>query len=129
VIKNIKDFYQYKFKVTITFNDGSKENIYLNLDLATPINLQVADVTSSSIKLNFNASSDEMLYMIEDYIVYVNGEEYGVFSYLDKKDNPVTTYTINGLKSNTEYTIKFVARDYSYNKKSLYEYSVVVKTK
>ena len=101
----------------------------LELDLATNINLQPIDITSSSIKLSFNASDDEMLYMIEDYIVYVNGEEYGVFSYLDKKDNPVTTYSINGLKSNTEYTIKFVARDYSYNKKSLYEYSVVVKTK
>ena len=51
VIKNIKDFYQYKFKVTITFNDGTKEDIYLDLDLATPINLQATDVTSSSIKL------------------------------------------------------------------------------
>ena len=67
--------------------------------------------------------------MIEDYVVYVNGEEYGVFNYLDKKDNPVTAYTINGLKSNTEYVITFVARDYGYNKKSLYEYSITVKTK
>ena len=129
VIKNIKDFYQYKFKVTITFNDGTKEDVYLDLDLATPINLQATDVTSSSIKLNFNASSEEMLYMIEDYIVYVNGVEYGVFNYLDKKDNPITTYTIKGLESNKEYEIKLVARDYSYNKKAIYEYSIIVKTK
>lgn len=129
VIKNIKDFYQYKFKVTITFNDGTKEDIYLDLDLATPINLQATDVTSSSIKLNFNASSEEMLYMIEDYIVYVNGVEYGVFNYLDKKDNPITTYTIQGLESNKEYEIKFVARDYGHNKKAIYEYSIIVKTK
>lgn len=129
VIKDIRDFYQYKFKVTITFNDGTKEDVYLDLDLATPINLQATDVTSSSIKLNFNASSEEMLYMIEDYIVYVNGVEYGVFDYLDKKDNPITTYTIQGLESNKEYEIKFVARDYSYNKKAIYEYSIIVKTK
>ena len=129
VIKNIKDFYQYKFKVTVTFNDGSKVDIYLSLDLATPINLQATDVTSSSIKLNFNASSEEMLYMIEDYIVYVNGVEYGVFNYLDKKDNPITTYTIKGLESNKEYEIKLVARDYGYNKKAIYEYSIIVKTK
>lgn len=129
VVKNVNKFYQYKFKLKVHFNDGTIEELPLELDLATNINLQPIDITSSSIKLSFNASDDEMLYMIEDYIVYVNGEEYGVFSYLDKKDNPVTTYTINGLKSNTEYTIKFVARDYSYNKKSLYEYSVVVKTK
>ena len=129
VIKDIRDFYQYKFKVTVTFNDGTKEDVYLDLDLATPINLQATDVTSSSIKLNFNASSEEMLYMIEDYIVYVNGVEYGVFNYLDKKDNPVTTYTIQGLESNKEYEIKLVARDYGYNKKAIYEYSIIVKTK
>ena len=128
VIKNVNKFYQYKFKVTVHFNDGTKEEVLLELDLATPINLQATNVTSSSIKLSFNASDEEMLYMIEDYVVYVNGVKYGTFNYLDNRDNPVTSYTINGLNSNTEYEIKFVAMDYSYNKKQLYEYSIIVKT-
>ena len=129
VIKNIKNFYQYKFKVTVHFNDGTKEELPLYLDLATQINLQATEVTTSTIKLSFNASDEEMLYMIEDYAVYINGVEYGVFNYLDSRDNPITTYTIKGLNSDTEYEIKFVARDYSYNKKQLYEYAIIVKTK
>lgn len=123
---NIEPYYQYNFKITLHFADGTTAVTYLNLDLATNINLSIASVTKNSISLLFGGSSDDMLYMIKDYLVYVNGEEYGTFNYLNNYDEPISSYVVKGLLPNTEYEIKLVARDYG-NKK-IYEYSTSGKT-
>ena len=126
-IANILPNYQYNFKLTIHFNDGTTEVKYMSIDLSKPINLKVSTVTQDSISLSFDPSSDDMLYSIKEYIVYVNGEEYSRFDYIDYYDNPVTSYVLKGLSSNTTYEITLVAKDY-YDKK-LYQHSVSATTK
>ncbi len=127
IIKDLKKNYQYNFKITLYFSDGTSDVIYESLDLATDINLQVTNVTNNSVTLGFNASDSSMLYIIKDYIVYINGVEYSTFNYLDLSDEPVLSYILTGLNSNTHYDIKLVARDYK--GKELYEYSVETTTK
>lgn len=127
VIKNLTKNYQYNFKITINFADGTKHIMYQELDLATNINMNPTNITSNMIQLDFISAADSMLYMIKEYEVFVNNEKHSVFNYLDNYDDPVLTYQIDNLKPNTEYEICFVAKDYK--GKIIYQYQITVKTK
>lgn len=122
VSKNeISKYYDHHFSVTIEFVDGTQEVLEYNLDLSKKLNSTVSDVTNSSALIKFDASDESLDYIIKNYVIYVNGEQYDTIDYLEY-DKPITSYFINNLSSNTKYEIKFVANNY--RNQQVYSFSI-----
>lgn len=95
--------------MTITFADGTTESVVKIFKNGPDIELSASMITQTSVKLNF-VGNESLLYIVNNYIVYVNGVEYKVIPYAEN-DVCKTVLTIKGLDPNTHYTIEFVARD------------------
>lgn len=108
-ISNIQSYYDYHFLMTITFADGTTESVVKIFKNGPDIELSASMITQTSVKLNF-VGNESLLYIVNNYIVYVNGVEYKVIPYAEN-DVCKTVLTIKGLDPNTHYTIEFVARD------------------
>ena len=122
---DIKKFYDHHFELMIKFKDGSTEMLEFDLDLSTNLNPSVSNITSNSAMVNFSAADMSLDWSIKDYVIYVNGVEYSTIEYL-QYDMPITNYFISGLDSNTEYKVKFVARNYQQSK--MFSFEVTFKT-
>ena len=109
----------------IKFKDGSTEMLEFDLDLSTNLNPSVSNITSNSAMINFSAADMSLDWSIKDYVIYVNGVEYSTIEYL-QYDMPITNYFISGLESDTEYKVKFVARNYQQSK--MFSFEVTFKT-
>ncbi|MDI9312043.1 MAG: endonuclease [Limnohabitans sp.] len=68
----------------------------------TPTNLTVGTITSTTISLSWNASTDNVA--VTNYDIYVDGVKYA-------SSGGTTSITINGLNPSTTYAIYVVAKD------------------
>jgi hypothetical protein len=73
----------------------------------SPINLVANNITQNSATLNWTAATDDVGVVL--YRVYNNG------IFLNSTEDPVTSYSLNGLSPNTEYNITIRAVDASSN--------------
>ena len=108
-IDNIRANYDYHFVLTITFADGTTESVSKVFKHGPDTQLSTSTITSSSVTLHF-VGDESLIYVIENYTIYINGVEYKTIPY-SIDDEFVTSYTIDGLDANTHYTIEFVAKD------------------
>lgn len=79
----------------------------------SPQNLTAFSKTASTIGLIWDKSSDDA--EVKGYDIYENGSKIGSSDYLKQYDVAKTNYTVTGLKPNTKYRFKVVARDASGN--------------
>ncbi|HAR57521.1 MAG TPA: hypothetical protein DCR62_02055 [Acholeplasmatales bacterium] len=112
VIKNIDKFYDYHFKITLVFTDGTTHELTKTLKLGPDIHLEATNITSTTADLVFEAADVSLTYTIKDYVIYVNGEMIDIISYLDDSFTPITSYKLSSLVANSNYHIKLVARNY-----------------
>ncbi|WP_010238178.1 glycosyl hydrolase family 28 protein [Clostridium arbusti] len=90
----------------------------------SPQNLTAFSKTASTIGLIWDKSSDDA--GVKGYDIYENGSKIGSSDYLKQYDVAKTNYTVTGLKPNTKYKFKVVARDASGNvSKSSKQISVI----
>lgn len=110
VLKDVWNYYDYHFVITITFEDGTTQIIEKDLKAGPNIYLS-AYPTSDSAGIEFDKADDSMDQVIKEYIVYLNGKEVARIPYLIDGEAS-SYYELTGLTSNTEYTLKFVAKSY-----------------
>ena len=127
---NVLKGYDYNFNIRIIFEDGSETTINKELLLHEPINLKVDSVTTNSATISFDQLNDSMRYEVYKFDVYIieNDTEIkvGEFKYLQNSKD-ITSYSINNLDSNKEYTIIFKACDRN-NKELYFSESIKIKT-
>lgn len=99
--------YDYNFEFKLVFEDGSIETLYFKENLHTPLNLNL-EATSSSIHVSYNEVNESMKYIVKKINIYVNGELYTTYSYLNGFTATVSCDIYN-LASNTSYDIKVSA--------------------
>lgn len=99
--------YDYNFEFKIVFEDGSIETLYFKENLHTPLNLNL-ESTSSSINVSYDEVNESMKYIVKKISIYVNGELYATYSYLNGF-TATLSYDIYNLTSNTSYQIKVSA--------------------
>lgn len=109
-IENVVPGYDYRFLITVTFKDGSKESINCDYLLHAPMDLKVSDVTGNSANVSFTPFDGSFKFIVKKIKIYVNGTLVTDSNYLNKL-TPITSYSISDLKSSTEYEIKVVATD------------------
>jgi chitodextrinase len=104
--------YAYKVEAYDTNNLASSASTTLNTSTTAdntpptaPTGLTAGIITSSSIALTWNASTDNV--SVSGYYVYVNGTKEGPYS--------TTSASLSSLNSSTQYTIYVVAFDPSNN--------------
>lgn len=123
-ISGIKEYHDYLFRITIYFNDGTTHQVDKLFKYGVDIHLEATNISSNSVTLNFEGN-DDLLFTISKYVVYVNGVEYGTFSYSENYQC-VTSYVINNLMANTDYTIEL--RAINTRKEVVYTNTIDVKT-
>lgn len=126
-LENVVSGYDYKFEIKLEFVDGTTQTIYKELNLHTPINLKVTDISSSSATISFDALTGKLRFEVYKIKVYANNEFVGEFMYLENNID-ITSYTINNLESNKDYEIKIVAVDQNEREVYFVE-SITTKTK
>lgn len=126
IVKNIKDFYKYNFKVMVVFDDGTQEEIILDLDLSPSINLQASTTVNGVVELNFDSADSSLDYVIKEYEIYVNGVKVDVISYL-KNYVPITSYTLKNVEIGKQYDIVFVAKNTRNQTMFIIDYSFIAK--
>lgn len=121
----INKLYDHHFVLTIEFIDGTEEVLEYDLNLSKDLKPNVVNISNTSANINFDPADSSLDWIIKDYVIYVNGVEYSTIEYL-QYDMPITSYYLLGLTPNTEYNVKFVARNYQ--KRMLFSFEVNFKT-
>lgn len=128
---NIIEGYDYNFEFNIIFEDGSSSVINKELILHDSLNLKTDVTTSNSVVISFDPLSQAMKYKVYKFDVYIveneNEIKVGDFKYI-QNSKEISSYTINNLDSNKEYTIIFKATDRN-NKETYFVESITIKTK
>lgn len=110
VLKDVLNYYDYHFVITITFEDGTTSVIEKDLNVGPNIYLS-AYPTNNSADIEFDKADDSMDQMIKEYIVYLNGKQIDTIPYL-VEDEYSSYYEITGLTADTQYTLTFVGKSY-----------------
>ena len=101
-----------------------------SLSLHEPINLKTDSSTSNSVTISFDPLIGSMRYEVYKFDVYIveDGKEVkvGEFKYLQNSQD-ITSFTVNNLDSNKEYTVIFKASDRN-NKEIYFTESINIKT-
>lgn len=126
-LNNIMVEYDYKFEITLEFNDGSVEKVYKEVNLHTPLNISFNNITSHSCEINFDPLNDTMKYQVYKFKVYINDSFVGEFKYRQGSVD-TTNYVINNLDSNKEYKVILIATDRN-DKEIYFTESATFKTK
>lgn len=121
-ITNIIPNYEYNFRITLEFMDGTTEVVEKALNLAPELNLRVSKVTADTASLWYDELDSSLNQIIKYFEVYVNGQKWDEFNYLDEYYYPVTFYRLKNLESNTTYNVTFVAIDR--NGKRMFSYDL-----
>ena len=114
VISDINQYYDYQFKVTIYFNDGSSHSITKSVPANIKGSLTYIANSTTSATLYFTTPDPSFDYLIYNCKLIINGQEYATFSSLDEYFEPVRSYTINNLETKN-YDICLYALDSSNN--------------
>ena len=101
--------YDYKFEITLEYEDGTTEKFYKELILHSPLNITFNNTTSST-EIIFTPLDSQMQYKIYKFKVYINDEYVDEFKYR-QGTTFINTYTINNLEPGKEYKITLVAAD------------------
>ncbi len=126
VLENIMPYYEYNFKMLITFSDGTKEEVIKKVCIDNDIVISPKAIASKMVMLNLTKASSDLDMLIRKYAIYINDVFYKEINYLDDSYEPITSYQISNLNPNTNYKITFVALDRS--NKPIYQKSVNIKT-
>lgn len=109
-LSNVIPNYDYKFEITLEYEDSTCETIYKELILHAPLDIKFNNTTPSSTEISFTPLDSQMQYKIYKFKVYINDEFIGEFKYR-QGTTFINTYIINNLESNKDYTVTLVAAD------------------
>ncbi len=125
-ISELKDLYDYEFNLSITFSDGTKKDVILELIQSETSSFTAQTITDSSITLYFVPDND-IKYSIYTYSIIVDNNDPINFDSLDDYFNDINYYTIDNLESNKTYTITLLALNYK--GKAIYTKTITITTK
>lgn len=115
---------QYTFK--ITFEDGTVEYKTFVYELKGGIGLVASEVLADQVTITYDVPNEADKTIVKEYEVYINGTLMKTYNAKDNQNNLITSTTITGLTSNTEYTLKVkVIGRYGF----LYAQEITFKTK
>ena len=127
---NVIKGYDYNFEMKLIFEDGTETIINKSLSLHEPINLKTDSSTSNSVTISFDPLIGSMRYEVYKFDVYIVEDskevKVGEFKYLQNSQD-ITSFTVNNLDSNKEYTVIFKASDRN-NKEIYFTESINIKT-
>ena len=103
-------------------SNASVCGVFLNKEEAIKCYNQVIkeELDNGSLAESPDLEKEENDYKVEVDIIDINKDE--ITNDIEEDEDKIDA-------ENIEYEIKFVARDYGHNKKTIYEYSIIVKTK
>lgn len=113
VINQINPYYDYNFRITITFSDSSKEEILYDVK-SDYMEVNFSDITNYSAILHFLTKDSTLDMFIKEFDIYLDGSLYQTVSYVEQW-NPITSYQLNNLKPHKTYNVLLVMKDYSGN--------------